>query len=371
MPGLIDPHVHFRIPGQAYKEDWTTAAKASIQGGYTTVFDMPNNVPACVSQQRLQEKITLIEQQLKQADIPLRYGLYLGADYHHLDQIPLVKNQIVGVKVFMGSSTGDLLMNEESALHGVFAICAKLGLMVAVHAEDECEIQQRKVQFKDSTDFAVHSKIRTPEVAEKAVKLAIHLAELYDTKLYILHVSTRHELAHIRAAKATGLPIYAEVCPHHLFLNVDAYTQLGAKAQMNPPLRLTEHQTALWEAIHDGTIDTVGSDHAPHTMEEKSQPYGKAPSGVPGIETTLPLLLDAYHRGKISLAKIVYLTHTRPKAMFELPDYDDVVLVDLATEKTVGEHPLYTKCQWSPFAGMKLHGWPKYVVVQGKLFSLS
>ncbi len=368
LPGLIDPHVHFRVPGHEHKENWVSAAQAAVAGGYTTVFDMPNNNPACVTLERLRAKKALIDVQLKQSGIPLRYELYLGADRKHFEQIHQAQQDIIGVKVFMGASTGDLLMDDESSLHGVFAICAKLGLMVAVHAEDECEIQMRKARFVGRADFAVHSEIRSPEVAEKAVKLAVSLSRLYGTKLYILHVSTQQEIALIAAAKAEGLSVYAEVCPHHLFLNTDAYAELGAKAQMNPPLRSAEHQVALWQAIHGGVIDTIGSDHAPHTLPEKAQPYGKAPSGVPGIETSLALLLNAHHQGLISLAEIVRLTHDRPRQMFGLPANEDVVLVDLTLSKTVQDTLVKTKCGWSPFSGKTLTGWPVYTVVQGYLY---
>ena len=371
LPGLIDPHVHFRIPGHAHKETWITGAQAAVQGGYTRVLDMPNNNPAGVTLERLNAKKELIEAQLKEAGIPLRYGLYLGADRKYFEQIPLAQKEIVGVKVFMGASTGDLLMDDESSLHGVFAICAKLGLLVAVHAEDECDIQARKAQFAGRNDVAVHSEIRSPEAAEKAVKLAISLSRLYGTKLYILHTSTKQEIALIREAKKEGLPVYAEVCPHHLFLNTTDYETLGTLGQMNPPLRTSEHQAALWQAIHDGVIDTIGSDHAPHTLAEKAQPYGKSPSGVPGIETTLALLLNAHHEGRLSLQQIVQLTHRRPCEMFGFSENQDVVLVDLKAKRTVQNAVLKTKCGWSPFVGKELTGWPVYTIVNGKVFLVS
>jgi len=363
FPGLIDPHVHFRIPGQAYKEDWITGAQASLRGGYTTVLDMPNNVPACITPARLADKISQIESQLKTAGIPLHYGLYFGADRHHFQHLHEVRDQVVGVKVFMGSSTGDLLMDDESSLHAIFALCAKLNLLVAVHAEDECEIQAQRAHFAGTTDVSCHSKIRSPKAAEKAVKFAIDLVRLYGTRLYILHVSTQGELAQIQKAKQEGLPVFAEVCPHHLFLSEADYATLGTRGQMNPPLRTLEDQAALFQAIAAGVIDTIGSDHAPHTMAEKDLPYGQAPSGVPGIETTLPLLLTAYHQGKITLANIIRLTHSGPRALFQLPHYPDVVLVDLPAERTVHAEHLKTKCGWSPFTGKVLKGWPEYVIL--------
>jgi dihydroorotase len=371
LPAAIDPHVHFRSPGQDYKENWVSGASACIHGGYTHVFDMPNNVPACSTAERLKAKIALIEQQLTQAEIPLRYSLYFGADRNTLNQIPLVKDQIVGVKIFMGSSTGDLLMDQEADLRQAFEICAKHDILVAVHAEDECLIKQRMLEFQGHSDFRVHAKIRSPEVAEKAVKQAIGLAREYGTRLYILHVSTSNELKLIRAAKAEGLKVYAEACPHHLFMTEDALDKIGAKAQMNPPLRSSEHQAALWQALLEGTIDCMGSDHAPHSLEEKSKPYGQAPSGVPNMDTNLPLLLNAYNAGRLSLERIVQLTRSKAQAIFRLPDNDDCTLVDLNKVQIVDETKLHTRCGWSPYAGWELKGWPVYTILKGRLFKAS
>ncbi|MDF2939500.1 MAG: pyrC [Gammaproteobacteria bacterium] len=368
LPAAIDPHVHFRSPGQEYKENWISGAQACVHGGYTHVFDMPNNVPACSTAERLKDKVALIEQQLKEADIPLRYSLYFGADRKTLDQIPLVKDEIIGVKIFMGSSTGDLLMDKEEDLRKAFEICGKHDILVAVHAEDECMIKQRMHEFQDQKNFRVHSQIRSPEVAEKAVKQAISLAKEYGTRLYILHVSTINELNLIREAKQAGVKVYAEACPHHLFMTEEALDTLGAKAQMNPPLRSPEHQAALWQALHDGTIDCMGSDHAPHSLEEKSKPYGQAPSGVPNMDTNLPLLLNAYNEGRLSLARIVELTRTRAQQIFRLADNEDWTLVDLNRAQKVEETKLYTRCGWSPYAGWELKGWPAYTVLKGRVF---
>jgi dihydroorotase len=369
LPGAIDPHVHFRIPGQAHKEDWETASRAAIAGGYTQVFDMPNNIPACVSEKRLYEKEAMIEEQLTHAQIPLRYGLYLGADRFHFDQIHLVKKQIVAIKVFMGSSTGDLLMDDDASLHGIFSLAAHHDLLVAVHAEDECRIQERQKEFDFSEGFAVHSKIRDPEVAVIAVEKAIFLAEMYGTRLYILHTSTIEEIALIQKAKARGVKVFAEVCPHHLFLNTRAYETLGSKAQMNPPLREPKHQAALIEAIHAGVIDTLGSDHAPHTLAEKNQSYGQAPSGVPGIETNIPLLLDAVNRGDLTLQHVKALTHDNVLKIFRrAPQINDFTIVQMHKEKIICDEALKTKAQWSPFAGKKLRGWPLYTIIAGTCF---
>ncbi len=370
LPGLIDPHVHFRTPGAEHKEDWMTAAAAAIAGGVTTVFDMPNNIPSICTRQRLHEKKKLIDQQLQKAKIPLRYGLYLGADEKHLNDMAHAKNEIVGLKIYMGSSTGDLLMKDPAALDLAFKIAAENGVLIAVHAEDEAMIEERQKEIlhppKGQCKAVLHSMIRSPLVAATAVSQAIDLAAKYGTRLYIAHVSTKEELDLIREAKKNNLQVFAEATPHHLFLNTDAYHRLDTCALVNPPLR--ENTDALWQAVQDGTIDTIGTDHAPHLLEEKRRIYGSAPSGFPSIELYLPLLLNAYHEKKITLEQIVRLTHTRPKEIFRIPSNNDAVLVDLNKKKMVDNERLKTKAKWSPYAGIILKGWPRYTILQGRVY---
>ena len=370
LPGLIDPHVHFRVPGQEYKEDWMTASKAAIRGGYTMVFDMPNNKPPIVTHERLIQKIKTVESQLSEVKLPLRYGLYFGTDRAHFDQIGLAKDNVIALKVFMGSSTGGLLIDDISSLHAVFSLAAVHNLVVAVHAESEAMINERTKLYYDEADITTHSKVRSPEVAEEAVAVAIDLCRIYGVKLYILHVSSINELSHIMAAKEQGLPVYCETTPHHLFLNTDAYKTQGGKVKMNPPLRTAEHQEALFDAIERGVVDTVGTDHAPHTLDEKLQPGHCCPCGVPGIETSLPLMLNAVNEGKMSLHKVVSLTHYNILKLFDLPDMHDFTLVDMSLTKTVDSNELKTKCAWSPFEGMTLQGWPVYTVVNSQVFKL-
>lgn len=368
FPGLIDPHVHFRTPGLEHKETWHHAAKAALKGGITTVFDMPNTLPPCITCPRLNEKKQIIDKQLRQEGIPLRYHLYLGADKTHFDEIHKCKDKIIGLKVFMGSSTGELVMDDDSSLHAVFSLAKALDLVLAVHAEDEDLIRKRKLLFKHAVDPKVHSEIRNEEVAYLATKKAIDLARIYGTRLYILHLGTKKELDLVKAAKEEGLSVFAETTPHHLFLNLSDYERLGTKAQVNPPLRSKKDCDALWKGIQDGTIDTIGSDHAPHTIEEKSQPYGHAPSGMPGVETTLPLLLNAYSEGRISLQKIVWLMKERIEEIFHLPPNDDFVLIDLEKIKKVEDKYVETKCGWSPYSDRSLKGWPVYTILQGKIY---
>ncbi len=334
------------------------------------MLDMPNNTPACSTAFALHAKEELIRQQLDSVQIPLRYGLYLGADKHHLQEIPKLRQRIIALKIYMGSSTGDLLIDDEASLRDAFQIAAENNLLVAVHAEDEALLKNRRGLFSDRHDAAVHSEIRSSEAAERAVEQAILLAEETKARLYIAHASTKAELKLIRRAKKQGLPVYAEATPHHLFLNDSAYAKLGTLALVNPPLRSKEDQEALWEAIHDETIDTIGTDHAPHTLEEKTKPYGSAPSGFPSIEFYFALLLNAHAQKKLSLKQIVSLTHTRPQEIFRLPINDDIVLADLLKKRTIETSMIRSKAGWSPYLGMKLQGWPRYTICRGRMFQL-
>lgn len=368
FPGLIDPHVHFRTPGLEHKEDWRTAAKAALRGGITTVFDMPNTLPPTITCERLRQKIEMIDQQLEEANIALRYHLYFGADKSHFNEIPKCKNAMAGIKVFMGSSTGELVMDDDKSLHTAFKLAAENNLVLAVHAEDEKSIAAEKEKYKNSTTSSDHSKIRSPHAAYEATKKAIELAKTYRTRLYLLHISTKEELALIEQGKKEGLSIFAETTPHHLFLTDKAYEKWGNFVQVNPPLRKTEDADALWEAIRKGIIDTIGSDHAPHTREEKKQPYGKSPSGIPGVETTLPLMLHAASHNWITLADIIRLMKTRVEEIFFLEPNDDAVLIDLNLVKKVSDAELRTKCGWSPYAGWELKGWPIYTIIKGRVY---
>lgn len=369
LPALIDPHAHFRTPGLEYKEDWKTGAKAALQGGITTVFDMPNTLPCTNTLERILEKKQLIQTQLKQVEISLNFSLYLGADKNHFSEIARCRHEIIGLKIFMGSSTGGLLLDDDASLETAFRLAAENDLLVAVHAEDEDLILKRKAHFSFLKDPKIHSEIRNEQVAYLATHKAINLARKYHTRLYLLHISTIQEIELIRQAKEQGLCVYCEVTPHHLFLSTKAYDSLGTKAQVNPPLRKQMHTNALWQAIKEKIVDTIGSDHAPHTMEEKSANYPKALSGMPGIETTLPLLLNACNEGKIQLSDIVRLMHTKILEIFRLPYHKDIVLIDMQKTQAIDTSLLQTKCSWSPYAGLVLKGWPVMTVIGDNLYA--
>lgn len=363
LPALVDPHVHFRVPGQEYKEDWKTGSLASLKGGITTVLDMPNNVPSCCTVERLSEKKKVIDSQLRTLGMGIHYGLYLGADKHHLEEINKASGQAVAVKVFMGCSTGDLLIDTDEALDEVFKRARDTNLLVAVHAEDEHLLKQKKKEFPNAIDPAMHSQIRSREAAIVATTKAIELCAKYHTPLYLLHMSTKEEMGLVAEAKKNGLPVFAEVTTHHLFFTVKDYEKWKTLIQMNPPIRDQEDQEALWEALRNGVLDTIGTDHAPHTLAEKEQPFGKAPSGIPGVDTLLPLMLDAVSRKQLTLERLVELTSTNPRAIFKLPPCQDVVLVDLSLEKTVTLKEVTSKAGWSPYCGRVLKGWPMVTIM--------
>lgn len=366
LPAVIDPHVHFRTPGMEDKEDWRHGAKAAIRGGCTMVFDMPNTKPPTITAALLKEKKALIDRQLQEVNIPLRYELFFGADKNHFNEIPSVNGEVSGIKVFMGCSTGDLVVDDDASLHAVFELAAKQNMLVAVHAEDEQLIRERKSNFHGQLDYHAHSELRDIDVAIRAVEKAIKLMRQYGTRLYILHVSSAEEIALIRAAKKEGLPVFAETTPHHLFFDTSCYDKLGGKAVVNPPLRDKKHHPVLFDAIREGVIDTIGSDHAPHTKNEKAQPYGSCPSGMPGIEFVLPMLLNAYHEGKLSLENIVALTSRRAREIFNVAETNDWVLVDL--QKTSVVSTTQSKCGWTPYQGLTLKGWPIYTVLRGRAY---
>jgi len=366
---IIDPHVHFRTPGAEHKENWESAATAAVAGGVTTVFDMPNNTPSITNEQTLNEKIELVKKQLADTDIPLHHYFYLGATLDNLDEIEKCKDKIIGVKIFMGASTGNLLVSKNEIQEKIFRKCAELSLVVAVHAEDDEIINEQKLKYPQPTIFD-HGKIRPDIAAQSAVARAVDLAKKTGAKLYILHASTALEIELIRQAKQEGVSIFAETTPHHLFLDESAYKTLGTLAQMNPPLRTQSDITALWQAIADGTIDTVGTDHAPHTIAEKNLPYPQSPSGVPGIETSLALLLNAYNNGKISLEKIAKLTSQNTQKIFNLPKNNDWVIVDLKKTNIIKNENLKTKCGWTPFINWQITGWPIYTILNNKIYKI-
>lgn len=366
LPGAIDVHVHFRTPGMTQKEDWTTGSKAALAGGVTTVLDMPNNQPPIVDAKSLAQKRKLVA-----AKSLVNFGLYAGATPDNILTITKLKGT-VGVKVFMGSSTGSLLLDSREKLEKLFERAAKDKKLLAIHAESEqCILENSALNSGD--DPAIHSKSRPPECAYEAVKEVLHLAKKYGTRVHLCHVSTEKELEVISKFKNPN--VSAEVTPHHLFLTDQDYEQYGNLVKVNPPLRAPADQVAMWSALKSGLIDMVATDHAPHLLSEKKLPYEKAPSGVPGVQTMLPLLLNAVSEGKLTLPQVVTLTSYHPARMFGMlkkgfirAGFDaDFTLVDMGLCEKVCHDYLWSKCGWSPFHGWILQGWPVMTFVAGEL----
>jgi dihydroorotase len=364
LPGVIDPQVHFREPGLEHKEDLYTASRACARGGVTSFLEMPNTRPLTTTQAALDDKLQRASQKCL-----VNYGFFIGATPENLPDL-LTAEPTCGIKIFMGSSHGALLVSRETELEPIFASGKRL---IAVHAEDQARINERRKQFVGINNPAVHSQIQDEQAALNATKLALKLSKKYQRRLHILHLSTGVEAELLRQDEPSW--VTAEVTPQHLLLNTEAYAEIGTLAQMNPPLRSSENNAILWQALLDGIIDFIATDHAPHTLEEKAQSYPNSPSGMPGVETSLPLMLTQTMQGRCTIPQVSHWMSTAvakgyniPNKGAILPGYDaDLVLVDLQTYHPVLREELQTKCGWSPFEGWSLTGWPAITIVGGQV----
>lgn len=366
LPGVIDMHVHFRDPGFPEKEDFGSGSRAAVAGGVTTVIDMPNTSPPTLTCEALEQKRAIAA-----AKSHTNFGFYMGFDGHNLDEIARAKN-IAGVKVYMGSSTGNLLVQDAHVIEKLFALQGGKQFII-VHAENEAIIRENMLKYKDDTDPRVHSRIRSPRAAYEAVKIILHLAKKCNARVHITHVSTIDEVKELQ--KFHGPKVSADATPHHLFLTQSAYADRANFVKINPPLRTNKDRQALWEALREGFIQAVASDHASHTKAEKQLPYSAAPAGVPGVETLLPLILDAVNHGELTLRDVAKFTASNPAALLGIQGkgkieagYDaDLAIVDMNKEMDVGAHGFFTQCGWSPFSGWKLKGWPVMTIVSGAI----
>ncbi|HIK13122.1 MAG TPA: dihydroorotase [Oscillatoriaceae cyanobacterium M33_DOE_052] len=364
LPGAIDPQVHFREPGLEHKEDLFTASCACAAGGVTGFLEMPNTKPLTTTQATLDDKLQRAAQKCL-----VNYGFFIGATPENLPDLTEA-HPTPGIKIFMGSMHGDLLIDTDAILEPIFARGSRL---IAVHAEDHSRILSRRQLFAGQTDPAVHSQIQDVEAALLATKRALALSKKYQRRLHILHLSTGAEAQLLRSDKPSW--VTAEVTPQHLLLNTSAYAEIGTLAQMNPPLREPEDNEILWQALLDGVIDFIATDHAPHTLEEKAQGYPNTPSGMPGVETSLPLMLTQAMQGRCTVAQVVNWMSANVAKAYGIPHkgliapgYDaDLVLVDLTTYRPVRREQLHSKCGWSPFEGWNLTGWPVMTIVGGQI----
>ncbi|MEN9206987.1 MAG: dihydroorotase [Gloeomargarita sp. GMQP_bins_120] len=365
LPGVIDAQVHFREPGLEHKEDLHTASRACARGGVTSFLEMPNTCPSTVDQATLDDKLRRAA-----AKSLVNYGFFIGATRDNLEELNRVQ-PVCGIKVFMGSMHGDLLVEDPAVLERIFATGRRL---IAVHAENHQRIlERRRLLASEFHRPDVHSDVQDELAALQATELAVRLASKYRRRLHVLHLSTALEVEFLRRHKRPW--ITAEVTPQHLLLDRSAYFTLGSLAQMNPPLRTPHDNQVLWQGLQEGVIDFMATDHAPHTLAEKARPYPESPSGMPGVETFLPLMLTQAKKGKCTLAQVVQWLSTQPARAYGIVNkgqlavgYDaDVVLVDWEHTQPVRREDLQTKCGWSPFEGWELTGWPQVTIVGGRI----
>ena len=365
LPGIIDPQVHFRDPGLTHKEDLRTGSMGAAAGGITTFFEMPNTKPSTTTLKLLSEKNKMASEKSL-----VNYSFFLGATSDNLNEIERLEGNC-GLKIFMGSSTGDLLVDNDEALEKIFSCCNRI---IAVHAEDE-ETLNKFSKYTQTGSFSDHVKARPVEAAVKATQKAVDLALKHEKRLHVLHISTADEVDIIRKHKSTGL-ITGETTPQHLLMHApDIYNRIGSYGQMNPPIREKVHQKGLWDGLRDGTIDCIATDHAPHTIEEKQLPYGKAPSGMPGVETSLSLMLNQVSEKNISISDVVRwmsestsrIYNIKGKGKLEVGYDADITLVDMEKVKEVSNNNVFSKCGWSAFDGMKFKGCPVKTIVNGSI----
>jgi dihydroorotase len=368
LPGVMDTQVHFREPGFEHKENLETGTKAAALGGVTAVFDMPNTNPGTLHPSELGDKLARAEGRAW-CDI----AFYIGAAAENAEKLARYERLpgCCGVKIFMGSSTGNLLVADDDTLTQVL----RSGIRrVAVHCEDDYRLRKRRpLAEAEDAHPRLHPVWRDEETALRATTRLMKLAQEAHRRVHVLHVSTAEEMVLLRDHRDIAT---VEVTPQHLTLEApDCYDRLGTLAQMNPPIRDARHREALWRAVRDGTVDVLGSDHAPHTRAEKAEPYPKSPSGMPGVQTLLPVMLDHVHAGRLSLTRLVDLTSAGPARVFNIAGkgriasgYDaDFALVDLQASRTITDDWIASRCGWTPFAGMKVTGWPVATILRGRM----
>lgn len=365
LPGVIDSQVHFREPGLTHKEDLEAGTRGAVLGGVTGVFEMPNTSPLTLSASDLTAKLNAARGRAW-----CDYAFYMGGsavNAEQLDELECLPG-CSGVKVFMGSSFGDLLADEDEVLRRILRHGRR---RMAVHAEDEARLRARKPLVQASGRVQDHPEWRDVDSARLATQRIVRLAAEAGRLLHVLHVSTAEEMAFLAQHKAR---VSVEVLPHHLTLSApECYERLGTLAQMNPPVRDARHRDALWQAVREGVVDVLGSDHAPHTLAEKAQPYPSSPSGMTGVQTLLPIMLDHVHAGRLTLQRLVDLTSAGPARLFGIESkgriavgYDaDLTLVDLKARREIRNNWIASKAGWTPYDGLHVTGWPVGTVVRG------
>lgn len=363
LPGVVDDQVHFREPGLTHKEDLATASLACAAGGITSFLEMPNTKPNAINQTLIEDKYQIAAQKAV-----VNYGFYIGATTENVEDLKNAKN-VPGIKIFIGSSTGDLLVDSQEALERIFA---ETTLPICAHCEDEATVRANMQRIGTPTSVHDHSRIRDHQAAYISTKRAIDLALRHKHRFHVLHVSTADELPLIENHAPY---ITAEACLHHFLFSIDDYDRLGSLIQMNPSLKTKEDCRQIWLALHKDVLQVIATDHAPHTLEEKQLPYPQSPSGLPAVENSLALMLDQANQGNCSLTQIAHWMSDAPariwgivgKGRIEVGYDADLVLVDMNLRQTIQNEKQLTKCKWSPWHGVELQGWPVKTIVGGQV----
>lgn len=366
LPGVIDSQVHFREPGLEWKEDLETGARAAALGGVTAVFEMPNTDPPTITPDMLSDKLARARGRMH-----VDHAFYAGATHDNADLLPEMERMrgCCGVKVFMGASTGSLLVEDDE---GVDRVLRAIRRRAAFHSEDEYRLADRRPLARQG-DWTSHTDVRDAEAAISSTRRLLRLARAAGKRIHVLHVTTAEEIELLAAARDIAS---CELTPQHLTLEgPEAYVRLKGYAQMNPPIRDARHRAALWAGLNQGVADVLGSDHAPHTREEKARPYPASPSGMPGVQTLVPVMLTHVAEGRLSLQRFVELTSAGPQRVFGIVSkgriargYDaDFTIVDLKAKRTLHHADSASRCGWTPFDGMDVQGWPIATIVRGVL----
>jgi dihydroorotase len=356
LPGVIDVHVHFREPGLTQKGTISSESRAAVAGGVTSVLEMPNTNPPTLTEKLLDEKLAIAAK-----NSYVNYGFYIGVSADNLDEVlNMDSRKACGIKLFMGSSTGNMLVDDDQILNRLFA---EARLPIVVHSEDEkriCDNTERiKSQFGENPPISVHPVIRDVEACYQSTKKAVELAKKHNTRLHVAHLSTAKELELFSNAPLSEKRITSEVCAHHLWFTAGDYEQLGTKIKCNPAIKSIVNRKALRHAVNTGLIDIIATDHAPHTRDEKAQTYFNAPSGIPLVQHSLQALLELVRRNIFSLETVVQKTAHNPAILFGLKNrgfiregyFADLVAVDMKNAQTVDSTNIFYHCGWSPFEG--------------------
>jgi dihydroorotase len=373
FPGLIDDQVHFREPGLTHKAEIYTEAKAAVAGGVTSYMEMPNTVPQAVTIELLEEKYKIAAEKSL-----ANYSFFFGATNDNMDEIlKLDPENVCGVKVFQGSSTGNMLVDNQESLERIFAECK---MLIATHSENDniikANLEKYKKEYGDDIPVKFHPKIRSEEACYDASKKVVDMARKYGSKLHVLHISTGKEVELFDPLiPLEEKRITAEACIHHLWFSEEDYEEKGNLIKWNPAVKTKEDRERILEGVRNGNIDVIATDHAPHTLEEKGKPYSSAPSGGPLVQHSLVALLDMYHDGKLRLEEIVQKAAHNVAILFEIDKrgfirpgyYADLVIVDLDSPWTVGKKNILSKCGWSPFEGHTFKSKITHTIVSGHL----